>query len=374
MREFGFTFFDKDSMLRHMSFNKLNELRKFLVSKVPSNAYYSSAYYSNPSAEAMDGKGWLGADLIFDIDADHLYVEGTEGAKTWYCLKCGYGGNNHPPPKCPKCGNDELREVKWMTSSYLKAAIDECEKLIDVLLEDFGLTLSDIKLYFSGHRGFHIHVENKEIRKLSQEARREIVDYLEAVGMEIGPIDPYLKFMDLNSSGWMGRIARGVYDTILEATEELLKSMGIPKRIREKILSFKTDILRALEAKPSNWDPLLKLSKSALRRIMDYVIERAKCRVDERVTIDTHRLIRLPGSLHGKTGLIVKEVKVEELDSFDPLKDASPFKRGYLKVKIRQPLPKDIFGRRISNEGNVIDLEAPLAIYLIANRGADPIE
>ena len=39
---------------------------------VPSHIYYSSAYYQTPGAPTMDTKKSTGADLIFDLDADHL--------------------------------------------------------------------------------------------------------------------------------------------------------------------------------------------------------------------------------------------------------------------------------------------------------------
>ena len=46
---------------------------------------------------------------------------------------------------------------------------------------------------------------------------------------------------------------------------------------------------------------------------------------DEPVTCDVKRLIRLPGSLHGKTGLKVIPVSLDTLHDFDPLSDAVVF-------------------------------------------------
>ncbi|WP_243678612.1 hypothetical protein [Vulcanisaeta distributa] len=43
-REFGFQFFDKEGMVRHMAFKSSDELRHYLVSNVPSHVYYSSAF------------------------------------------------------------------------------------------------------------------------------------------------------------------------------------------------------------------------------------------------------------------------------------------------------------------------------------------
>ena len=70
-REFGFLLLDKKVMLRHQSFKDADSLRSSLCSVVPSDVYYSSAYYERP-LEEMRSKGWLGADLVFDIDADHI--------------------------------------------------------------------------------------------------------------------------------------------------------------------------------------------------------------------------------------------------------------------------------------------------------------
>ncbi|HDI53058.1 MAG TPA: DNA primase catalytic subunit PriS, partial [Candidatus Bathyarchaeota archaeon] len=70
-REFGFIPFGAKMMFRHISFSTPEALRRYLIENAPAHVYYSSAYYENPEAE-MERKGWLGADLIFDIDADHI--------------------------------------------------------------------------------------------------------------------------------------------------------------------------------------------------------------------------------------------------------------------------------------------------------------
>jgi len=45
--------------------------------------------------------------------------------------------------------------------------------------------------------------------------------------------------------------------------------------------------------------------------------------LDEPVSIDIHRLIRYPGSLHGKTGFKVQEISLKELEDFNPLDEAN---------------------------------------------------
>jgi DNA primase small subunit len=46
--------------------------------------------------------------------------------------------------------------------------------------------------------------------------------------------------------------------------------------------------------------------------------------IDEPVTTDTRRLIRLPGTLHGGSGLVVTPIDRDDVAAFDPLCDAVP--------------------------------------------------
>src|ERR1700688_3074938 len=72
-REFAaFPFATETLMRRHAAFRSAGEIHEFLSREVPRHVYYSSAYYQYPDHPKMAGKEWLGADLIFDLDADHL--------------------------------------------------------------------------------------------------------------------------------------------------------------------------------------------------------------------------------------------------------------------------------------------------------------
>ena len=48
------------------------ELRQFLSERAMHSCFYSTAYWQKPYELKMDDKGWQGADLIFDLDGDHL--------------------------------------------------------------------------------------------------------------------------------------------------------------------------------------------------------------------------------------------------------------------------------------------------------------
>ena len=75
-REWGFVLFNPHSdgmrMRRHIGFSGRDELFQYIKNLIPQHTYYSTAYYEKPDAGTMTDKGWCGADLIFDLDADHI--------------------------------------------------------------------------------------------------------------------------------------------------------------------------------------------------------------------------------------------------------------------------------------------------------------
>jgi DNA primase small subunit len=93
--------------------------------------------------------------------------------------------------------------------------------------------------------------------------------------------------------------------------------------------------------------------------------------VDEPVTSDIKRLIRLPYSLHGKTGLRVEKMTRDELEGFDPLRDAVPSSLSDAPIKLKMAKKVDIRlkGERFSLEG---DVEVPefAALFLLCRREA----
>ena len=143
-REFGFLAFGEAMMLRHMSFRTVDELKDFLVKSVPAHVYCSAAYYRSPTNE-MDRKGWMGGDLIFDIDADHLPTPCKGEHDHWVCGKCGRRGEG---PEICSCGA-KIEEVVWFCDKCLEAAKSEVIKLITILTDDFGSAPNEIKVYFS---------------------------------------------------------------------------------------------------------------------------------------------------------------------------------------------------------------------------------
>lgn len=303
-REFGFIFFDGNypediRMRRHIGFGSSQEMQEYVKNLVPAHAYYSTAYYRNPQAPTMGEKGWLGADLIFDLDADHI-------------LRGSY--------------QEMLDRIK-----------DETIKLLTVLNEELGFDMKTVRLVFSGGRGYHIHVQEIALRSYDSQERREIVDYICGIGINPGMMmNAYLP----GSSGWHQRYRTcliGYLNNLLalppaDAKSSLCALRGIGETRSSRFLDNAPDLLQRITADPRTvniQDPAIMDILTTLGTEKDSqlyaMIREAGVQADEPVTTDTRRLIRLPGSLHAKSGFRATPLTVKELPDFDPLIDAVPF-------------------------------------------------
>jgi DNA primase catalytic subunit len=89
-----------------------------------------------------------------------------------------------------------------------------------------------------------------------------------------------------------------------------------------------------------DWDTSKIRTMSPRIRIDSFIIERKRMLkellahgiiVDERVTVDPYRVMRIPNTLHGKTGLIARNIS--DTEKFDPLKEALSFEpEEYMKI------------------------------------------
>jgi len=353
-REIALQLLENEAMVRHLSFNSIEDLRKYVVKNVPSHLYYSTAYYENPGVDDMDQKGWLGAELVFDIDVDHIPTPCKEEHDRWICENCGEAGRGSKPEKCPKCGGSKFRQISWICDKCLEVAREEALKVIEVLDSDFGVSPHEVYICFSGHRGFHIHVDTDVIRELSQDARREIADYMRLIGLRIDKFftkrgkRTYSRLM-ITSSGIPGRLARSLYEKVIEVGTQVAREVELVLEGKKETISRKG----------------IKL----IEKLLPEVLPSIRCEIDEKVLIDTHRLIRFPNSLHGKTGLKVTPLTVSELERFS-IEKAIVFRKGSLRVRLHDAPPK-LFDMNLGNcVGRVLDLPMYVAIYLICRKVA----
>ena len=374
-REFAFQFFDKQGMVRHLGFEKVEEIQNYISKNIPRHAYYSTAIYVLPSASDMDEKGWLGAELVFDIDADHLNTPCKYEHDRWKCLNCGFEETGPPLDKCPNCGSQNIEKFAWVCKKCIDAAKNELIKLIEeFLIPDLGFKISDMLIVFSGHRGFHLHIQCEECLKLSSEERREIVDYVKALGLKVELLIPKYKRkgeivgVDLREKGWRGKIARKIFEKISLPDETVKNIVG--SKAFTKLVENSEKIIKEMSEPLPKWTTLYRsLGPKNVLKLANAVINEIKCSVDEKVTIDTHRLIRLPNSLHGKTGLPVTILKsVDDLEKFELKPELSPFK-GEALVRLVENIPLNLklFGENVGGKkGTKLKLSLPTAIYLVA--------
>jgi DNA primase small subunit len=289
-REFGYIPFS-GGMVRHLSFKNQGEALAEILRQSPSSVYCSNARYESPT-RPIEEKGWLGAELIFDIDATDIPTSCKRGHDLWYCEKCQSSGKLPRPPKCPKCGGTTV-EFHRTCEVCLGAAKDHTLRVVGFLTEDFGVPRESIRLYFSGNRGYHLHVFDRRFDPLDQLARGEVADYMR--GESLPPSQTIASNLRRRPAGagpqgegWTRRIT-GYVD--------------------------------------QRWPGY----EGTLRKLASEAVASQRALVDSSVTTDIHRVFRLAGTLHGDTGMA--KMRIDSIASFDPLSD--PVLLGSKPVRVR---------------------------------------
>lgn len=434
-REWGFIFFDELPevvMRRHKAFSRENEAFDYIRAMVPAHAYHSAAYYEFPGASTMKEKKWQGADLIFDLDADHL------------------------PGK--------VRSYAEMLSNVKS----ETGKLLDFLLQDFGFLENNINIVFSGGRGYHIHVHDPKVRTLESAQRREIVDYVGGTGLSTDFLfkpakhkvydEGKFKKKELDSArkiasfedrpggfGWGKRIGKYLvqflkdisikddmlaqdeiadlmrnyylkkpnYDTIPEdiarqiirmkdenrkiGIEKIAQEVGMNRnRVRNflmtnDLLDYKreaTIIFKKIKNMANSPETFERIENQGIiddSFIFDAIVQKAieensislgSAHTDEPVTADIRRLIRVPSSLHGGSGMRVVPLSLSEFGNFEPLNDAVVFSEKMIDIEIISPLKPqnskvEMKGKSFTVTEGKNTLPEYAAIYLMCRGAAE---
>ena len=336
------------TMVRHRSLLEMGDLGDFLGREPPRHVYFSAARYDDPGAGSMDEKGWQGADLVFDLDADHL------------------------PAVDPE------------TSSYagrLTACKDALLRLLDLLEADFGFAPGDMRVVFSGGRGYHVHVRTSDVRDLSSAARREIVDYVRAVDLDFDglvttrSVEGTTRRVLRTDGGWGRRVHRRLVAVAGElrgtdradALARLQDLEGIGEARAETILNAIERNPKAVEA--GNLEAGGPGMRALVESLAHEVVAAETVAVDEPVTTDVNRLIRLPGSLHGGTGFVVRPIERDAVEAFDPFVDAVPdrFTGREIRIEVTDPgeEPVVVGGGSFTPTAGVHSVREPVGVFLM---------
>jgi DNA primase small subunit len=109
------------------------------------------------------------------------------------------------------------------------------------------------------------------------------------------------------------------------------------------------------------------------RRYVAETVEAENAPIDEPVTTDTNRLIRLPGTLHGGSGLRVRRLTREQLDDFDPLVDAVPdsFVGHDITVDVQEERTVELLGETLTVTPGVQSVPEYAGVFLMARGTAE---
>ncbi|MDR0373420.1 MAG: DNA primase small subunit PriS [Nitrososphaerota archaeon] len=375
-REFGYFMFREKFMVRHRRFEQIANFQTVLADTVPSDVYHSCAYYDNPDFD-MDKKGWIGSDVVFDIDADHIPTSCNKIHDEFRCAKCGFEGRGITPDACPCCGATKFEATIWACDLCIASARDEVVKLLDILENDFGFSQNEVRVFFSGHRGYHVHLESEVVRSLDSMARKEIVDYVTGLGLNILEKDkekgqrkkkPNSKKFNLHDFGWNRRLKLGMQSFLETALPADLKEVGL----RNKALLDNKDTIIKRAINEGKWESIQGVSVQTWLKLAKHIREAQAAKIDTVVTTDIHRLIRMSGTLHGKTGLKKAEFKPKELQIFDPFTEAVAFKKGEVKVLVFDAPEFRMSGKTLGPYKNqTVELPTAAAVLLICKRRAE---
>jgi len=337
-REWGFVLFNPGAtemrMRRHIGFGSREELSEYVKNLVPQHAYYSTAYYAKPDAGTMADKGWCGADLIFDLDADHI--------------------------------------VRGAYDQMLARVKVETEKLLDMLTGEMGMDPKMIELVFSGGRGYHVHVKDIAVRAWGSAERRELIDYVCGIG-----IDPAAMLSGplTGAPGWPARFRATLVEYLTwlgtlseeEAMAYLVAMDGIGKDSAATFLKNRQELIGQIERHPNSMimknRVLSVITAQQEGEFKKRLLERAAL-ADEPVTTDTKRLIRMPTSLHGGSGMRVQPLELRDLHDFDPLVDAVIFGERKVRVDSKVALRMPMLGSTYELQKGITTVPEAVAVFL----------
>ncbi len=283
---------------RHLNFANAQEFRNYLCNNTPLFVSHSTAYYDYPGATPMAKKGWRGADLVFDLD---IHAEGK------------YGAYAH----LPRVREDAARLAR------------------DFILNDFGIRREHVAVVFSGNRGYHIHVRDPAFLPLGSEERRELVDYIMGQGLD------YTQFFSHDGKparligprpdegGYRGRFARGVL-ALLGSDPGSLSRLFTKEKERGFFISGINE---------GNWGRTSLKFPDIIARLKPVAatLPVRSVDTDAGVTQDLSKLIRVPNSIHGDTGMVARVV--DDISKFDPWRDAAMPGGGEMRVRFAEDVP-----------------------------------
>lgn len=373
-----FALLDGSFMRRHLQFDNMERLVKALTDNPPTALYASLSCYLDPTARKPKG----------------------DTRKSRTCQECGHTwkltsveGDHHECPACETINDDSETSAKDQKSMDLAFDIDygdipgtadmtpvrklaaasrSAYNLYVLLTEDFGVAEDDIVITFSGGKGMHVRVAGGGLHTLGEPERKALVDYVSGYSFTFGDfISIRATKMSGNTwhlkgyqSGWGKRfndsvlyfiaLARKDGDDFDKALEMYWPWHETKDKYGQKKKLPSDKVRAAFKQSCAEADHILKggdirkMKDVEAKRLLSLALSRARLRhasfVDKRVTADKARVLRVPGSMHGKSGMVCCRVpSPEHLKNISWLKEAQKDIIGEDEVEVELPATANTF-------------------------------
>ncbi|HKR72893.1 MAG TPA: DNA primase small subunit domain-containing protein [Candidatus Nitrosocosmicus sp.] len=342
--EFGFRLFD-GHVRRHLNFKNKRELIASIIKFSPSDIFCSPARYQYPSAN-MDQKGWIGADLIFDIDGKDLELDCARIHNMTFCKNCKLI-EKEVHTSCSRCNSSMVNIIELPCQNCIKNLKMEVTKLVEVLHDDFGIEQTNINIFFSGNNGFHVHVVDDNFFKSNSMKRSSLTQYLLGRGYLIDNlgfrIDKSNNITMLPNKVYYNR---GWRARLLNQLHLQLKNHRIDDKFIRKIAQIK------------------ETNKLGISEIIHNEIQNISVKIDPNVTIDIHRIFRLAGTINSKSGLL--KCRCKNLISFDPFIESCIREDSLVKINAIVDTKTIFNGTSYKIKTGINNIPEFVAVYLVS--------
>jgi len=335
-REFAFQMWDQPGPnLRNRSFTSIDTLRTSLTILTPKAVYASNALYLDPANPDKKKKDLKAVDLAFDLDFTDLTEERKQD---------GFWEN--------------IEEIAKDTIL-----------LIEEVLPSLGIPQESLLISFSGGKGFHVRVCDNKYHSLTKNQRRQIQEYVK--GKDLIPRFTFgfsrkgrqqrKVSWSKKEYGWQGHVSNACeeyFSNIINNDmptamafvkvnwpyHESGKEQGKKKRCTDGTVSEIVQIIKNNSdiAKGGNIQSLFS-KKTQFNYVRDSIVQWAKSKyaveIDLSVTQDMRRILRVPGSLHCKTGIPCMAVSLEDLKDIERIKERHREIVGDDEMEITTPHP-----------------------------------
>ncbi|TFK48985.1 prim-pol domain-containing protein [Heliocybe sulcata] len=304
-REFAFTL-QGDVYLRYNSFNTVEDFKKQVCTLNPTRFEIGPVYSARPRDKKTIRPGGfmpLLRELVFDIDMTDY-----DSIRTC-CSDAGI---------CKRC---------W---AFIAAAV----KVMDSSIRDqFGY--QHLLWVYSGRRGIHLWISDKEAMELTDEQRKAIVSWIavvtggkdshKKVNARLGsrPLPPSLKTALEPLAHYFGDLILTDQDCFAseegwQALLHLIPDQSVVQKLQDK---WSSDSGRSSAQKWQDFKREVKGSsqRPALQAAMeDIILQYTYPRLDAEVSKHRNHLLKAPFCVHPKTGRICVPVDPDQVDDFDP--------------------------------------------------------